>query len=165
MEGTKTGMKWLALLGSLLLCYTVAALGGWWTSAELTDWYLSLKRPSIAPPNWIFGPVWSLLYALMAVAVWEIWLTPSSPLRSKALLLFLVQLLLNLLWTWLFFHEHDIPNALIDIFLLWIAIGSEIVIFWRLQPSAAWLMTPYWAWVSFAVFLNFEYWRLNPDSN
>jgi len=84
MEGTKTGMKWLAFLGSLLLCYTVAALGGWWTSAELTDWYLSLKRPSIAPPNWVFGPVWSLLYALMAVAAWEIWLTPPSPQSPAA---------------------------------------------------------------------------------
>jgi tryptophan-rich sensory protein len=157
-------MKWIVLSGWLLLCYAVAALGGWWTSAELTDWYLSLKRPRIAPPNWVFGPVWSLLYALMAIAAWEIWLAPPSPLRSKALLLFFVQLILNLLWTWLFFHEHDIANALANLCLLWIAIGAETVIFWRMQPSAAWLMVPYWAWVSFAVVLNFEYWRLNPDS-
>jgi tryptophan-rich sensory protein len=122
-------MKWIGLLGCLLLCYAVAALGGWWTSAELADWYLSLNRPRIAPPNWVFGPVWSLLYALMAIAVWEIWLLPPSPLRSKALLLFMVQLCLNLLWTWLFFRGHDIANAFGDIFLLWIAIGAEAVIF------------------------------------
>jgi translocator protein len=158
-------MKWIALSGWLSLCYAVAALGGWWTSAELRDWYLGLNRPRIAPPNWVFGPVWSLLYALMGIAVWEIWLLPPSPLRSKALLLFGVQLLLNLLWTWLFFREHDIANALADVFMLWIAIGAETAIFWRIQQSAAWLMAPYWAWVGFAVILNFEYWRLNPDSN
>ncbi len=158
-------MKWASLSGWLLLCYAVAGLGGWWTSAELRDWYLGLRRPRIAPPNWVFGPVWSILYAFMSVAVWQIGLQPPSPLRSKALLLFFVQLVLNLLWTWLFFREHDIGNALADVLLLWIAIGAETVIFWQLQQSAAWLMAPYWAWVSFAVVLNFEYWRLNPDSN
>jgi translocator protein len=158
-------MKWIVLAGWLLLCYAVAALGGWWTSAELTDWYLSLKRPRIAPPSWVFGPVWSLLYALMAIAAWEIWLLPPTPQRSKALLLFFVQLLLNLLCTWLFFREHDIANALADNFLLWIAIGAETLIFWRMQRSAALLMLPYWGWTSFATVLNFEYWRLNRDLN
>ena len=158
-------MKWASLLGWLLLCYAVAALGGWWTSAELRDWYLSLKRPRIAPPNWVFGPVWSTLYTLMAIAVWQIGLLPPTPLRNKALLLFFVQLVLDMLWTWLFFREHDIGNALAGVFLLWIAIGAETVIFWRMQQSAAWLMAPYWAWVSFAAVLNFEYWRLNPNSD
>ena len=88
-----------------------------------------------------------------------------SPVRSKALVLFVVQLGLNLLWTWLFFREHDIANALADIMMLWLAIGAEIAIFWRMRQSAAWLMAPYWAWVSFAVILNFAYWRLNPDSD
>ena len=117
----------------------------------------------MAPPNWVFGPVWSVLYALMAIAGWEIWLLPPSQLRSKALLLFFVQLLLNLLWTWLFFREHDIVNALADNSLLWIAVGAETGIFWHLRPSAAWLMVPYLAWISFALLLNFEYWRLNRD--
>jgi translocator protein len=158
-------MKWIVLLGWLLLCYGVAAIGGYWTARELRDWYLSLKRPSFAPPNWVFGPVWTALYAMMAVAAWQIWLMPASPLRTKALLLFIVQLGLNLLWTWLFFHEHDIANALANVFLLWVAIGAEICIFYRIEPFAAWLMTPYLAWVSFAAVLNFEYWRLNQDSH
>ena len=156
-------MKWIVFFGWLLLCYAVAVLGGWWTSAELHDWYLSLRRPRIAPPNWIFGPVWIVLYTLMAIAAWEIWLMPSSPVRIKALLLFLVQLALNLLWTWLFFHEHDIANALADVILLWTAIGAEVVLVYQYQPIAAWLLAPYLAWVSFAVALNFGYWRLNPS--
>lgn len=155
-------MKWIVLFGWLLLCYAVAILGGWWTSAELRDWYLGLRRPRIAPPNWVFGPVWIVLYALMAVAAWEIWLLPSSPVRSKALLLFLLQLLLNLLWTWLFFHEHDIANALADVFLLTIAIGAEMILVYRYQPRATWLLAPYLAWLAFATLLNFGYWRLNP---
>jgi benzodiazapine receptor len=156
-------MKWIVLIGWLALCYTVAAIGGWWTAGELREWYLSLKRPAFAPPNWVFGPVWTLLYTLMAVAVWHIWLLPPSPQRAKALLLFLVQLGLNLLWTWLFFHEHDIANALADVILLWIAIAVETYIFHGLHAYAAWLMVPYLAWVSFAAVLNLEYWRLNPD--
>jgi benzodiazapine receptor len=158
-------MKWIALSGWLSVCYAVALLGGWWTSGELRDWYLSLKRPSFSPPNWVFGPVWTLLYTLMAVAAWLVWLLPSSPERTRALLLFFVQLGLNVLWTWLFFREHDIGNALADSFLLWIAVGAETAIFWQIQRPAAWLMAPYWAWVSFALVVNFAYWRLNPDSD
>jgi len=156
-------MKWIVLVYWLLLCYFVAVVGAWWTSAELRDWYLSLKRPLIAPPNWIFGPVWTFLYTLMALAAWEIWLLPPSPVRSKALLLFFVQLALNLLWTWLFFHEHDIANALADVFLLWIAIGAEMILMYRYEPTATWLLAPYLAWVAFATMLNFGYWRLNPS--
>ena len=156
-------MKWIVLFGWLLLCYAVAVIGGWWTSAELRDWYLSLKRPRIAPPNWIFGPVWIVLYTLMALAAWEIWLLPPSAFRSKALLLFFVQLALNLLWTWLFFHEHDIANALADVLLLWLAIGAEMSLVYQDQPVAAWLLAPYLAWVTFAAILNYGYLRLNPD--
>jgi tryptophan-rich sensory protein len=158
-------MKWIVLLGWLLLCYAVAMQVVWWTSGELQDWYLSLNRPRFSPPNWVFGPAWIVLYTFMALAAWLVWLAPSAPLRIQALLLFFVQLGLNLLWTWFFFREHDIADALADISLLWIAIGAEIAIFWQIQPLAAWLMAPYWAWVSFAVVLNFGYWRLNPDSD
>jgi len=156
-------MKWIALVLWLLLCYLVAAIGGTLTAAELRDWYISLRRPRIAPPNWVFGPVWTMLYTLMGIAAWEIWLLPPSQLRTKALLLFLVQLILNLLWTWLFFHEHDISNALADVFLLWTAIFAEILLVHPDQPVASWLLAPYLAWVSFAIILNFEFWRLNPD--
>lgn len=155
-------MRWIVLAGWLILCYAVATIGGWWATGELRDWYLSLKKPAFAPPNWIFGPVWTVLYTLMAIAAWQVWMLPPSPERTKALLLFMVQLGLNLLWTWLFFHEHDIPNALADIILLWMALGIETSMFHGLHPLAAWLIAPYLAWVSFAVVLNFQYWRLNP---
>ena len=158
-------MKWIALLGWFGLCYSVAAVGGWWTAGELRDWYLSLKRPSFAPPNWVFGPVWTVLYALMAIAVWLVWLLPPSPQRNKALLLFIVQLALNLLWTWLFFHEHDIANALADVILLWIAIAAVLLLVGPILPVAAWLLAPYWAWITFAMILNYGFWRLNPDSD
>jgi len=157
-------MKWLFLGYWLLLCYAVAAVGGWWTTAELRDWYLGLRRPRFAPPNWVFGPVWTMLYTLMGLAAWLIWLSPPSPVRTKALLLFVLQLALNLLWTWLFFHEHDIGNALADVFLLWTANLAEMLLIYPLQAQAAWLLAPYLAWVSFAGFVNFGYWRLNPDT-
>lgn len=157
-------MEWIALLCWLLLCYAMAAIGGWWAAGELADWYLALAKPAIAPPNWVFGPVWTVLYTLMAIAAWQVWLLPASPVRTRALLLFFVQLVLNLIWSWIFFREHDISNALADAILLWIAIGTTTIVFYQLKPVAAWLMLPYWAWASFATLLNAAIWRLNPQS-
>jgi translocator protein len=153
--------RWLALVFWFALCFGVAALGGRWTAGEISGWYRMLTRPAIAPPNWVFGPVWTLLYALMAFAAWRVWLTPPSPARSWALGLFLVQLALNLAWSWIFFREHAIGAALIEIAFLWIAIGVTTLAFSRVEPAAGWLMAPYLAWVSFATLLNAAFWRLN----
>jgi tryptophan-rich sensory protein len=154
-------MRWISLLFWIGLCFAAAGIGGRWTASEIPGWYRTLARPGIAPPNWVFAPVWTLLYALMAIAAWQVWLAPSSPLRTWGLGLFLVQLALNCAWTWIFFRQHAMGGALVEIVLLWAVIAATALAFGRVAPSAAWLMTPYLAWVSFAAVLNAAYWRLN----
>jgi tryptophan-rich sensory protein len=155
-------MPWIALLLWLGICFAVTGLSSWWTAGEITGWYRDLRRPAIAPPNSVFGPVWTLLYALMAIAAWLVWQSAPSPLRAWGLALFLVQLGLNLVWSWLFFHEHEIGVALADVILLWAVIGATTIAFGLVAPVAACLMAPYWAWVTFAILLNAAFWRLNP---
>ncbi len=154
-------MRWIWLLGWVVLCFAVAGISGSWTAAEVAGWYRTLHRPSIAPPDWVFGPVWTLLYLLMAIAAWRVWETPSSPMRSWGIWLFLAQLALNFAWSWIFFRQHAIGTALVEIVLMWAAIVCTMAVFSRVSPLAAWLMAPYLAWVSFATLLNGAFWRLN----
>jgi benzodiazapine receptor len=158
-------MRWISLLGWLALCFSVAGISGLWTAKEIPTWYRTLRRPAIAPPNWIFGPVWSLLYALMAIAAWLVSQTPPSTLRTVALALFLLQLALNFAWSWLFFHLHRIGLALLENLLLWAAIAATVAAFFHLSRIAGWLLVPYIAWVSFAILLNFEFWRKNKQTS
>ncbi len=151
----------LALTGWLLLCYAVAAAGSYATAAAIPTWYASLAKPAFNPPNWVFAPVWTLLYAAMAVAAWLAWRTRPSRCRVRALRLFLVQLLLNLTWSWIFFSQHRPGLALIEIGLLWAAIVLTAQAFSIISRRAFWLMIPYLAWVSFAAYLNWGIWRLN----
>jgi tryptophan-rich sensory protein len=154
-------MRWISLIIWIGICFAVAGVCGRWTASEIPGWYRTLARPSIAPPDWVFGPVWTLLYALMAVAVWRVWESAPSPLRSWGLALFLVQLGLNFAWPLIFFRYHAIGAALAEILALWVAIGATTLVFHHVEPLAAWLMAPYWAWVSFASVLNGAFWRLN----
>jgi translocator protein len=154
-------MKWISLLGWIALCFAVAGVSGSWTAREVAGWYRTLNRPAIAPPNWVFGPVWSLLYLLMAVAAWFVWRSAASPMRTWGIWLFLLQLALNFAWSWIFFRQHAIGAALLEVTLLWVAIGVTILVFSRVSTSSAWLLAPYLAWVSFATLLNGAYWRLN----
>jgi len=154
-------MRWISLLGWLALCFSVAGVSGLWTAKEIPTWYSTLRRPAIAPPNWIFGPVWTCLYALMAISAWLISQAPSTPARTLALALFLMQLALNFVWSWLFFHLHWMGVAVAENVLLWALIGATIAAFDRLSHVAAWLLAPYILWVSFAIVLNFEFWRKN----
>jgi tryptophan-rich sensory protein len=154
-------MRGLSMILWLALCFSVAALGARWTTTEIPTWYRALVHPSFAPPNWLFGPVWTLLYALMAFAAWRITQAPASPLRTWGLALFLVQLALNLAWSWIFFRQHAIGVAVAEIVLLWVAIAATTLVFARISPFAAGLMAPYLAWVAFAALLNAAYWRLN----
>ena len=140
-------MRWISLICWIGLCFAVAGVSGSWTASAVPGWYRTLTRPAIAPPDWVFGPAWTLLYALMAVAAWRIWESPASPLRTWGLALFLVQLILNFAWSLIFFRHH--------------AIGATTLVFGRVSPAAAWLMAPYWAWVTFATVLNAAFWRLN----
>ncbi len=150
----------VALLVFLAAVAAVAALGSAPTASSVASWYPTVAKPPWTPPSWLFGPVWTVLYVLMAVAGWLVWRT-RVPARRGALVLFGVQLALNGLWSWLFFGWHRIGLGLLDIALLWLAIVATIRAFARVRTAAAWLMLPYLAWVSFAMALNLAIWRLN----
>jgi len=154
-------MRWISLAFWIALCFAVAGISSRWTASQVPGWYRTLIRPPIAPPNWVFAPVWTLLYALMAIAAWQVWQLAPSPLRTLGIALFLVQLGLNFAWSLIFFRQHALGIALAEIVLLWVAIGVTTLVFGRVAPVAAWLMAPYWAWVSFATLLNAAFWRLN----
>ncbi len=151
----------LGLGGWLLLCFAVAGIGGAATSSSVGTWYQELQKPSWNPPSWVFGPVWTALYAMMAVAAWLVWRQPRTNERSGALWAFGAQLGLNLLWSCLFFGLRSPGWALVEIAVLWMAIAFTIGLFRRLSRPAALLMAPYLAWVSFATVLNFTIWTLN----
>lgn len=152
----------VGLIGWLLLCLGVGAVGGI-ASASAAEFYAELTRPSWSPPAWLFGPVWSFLYVLMAVAAWLIWRTVSKG-TTLALWLFVVQLALNALWSWLFFAWRLGGWSFADIVLLWILIVCTIVSFWRICRIAALLLFPYIIWVTFASALNWTLWQTNPSA-
>lgn len=147
---------WLALLISLLLVAAVALFGSKFAPGP---WYQALEKPAWTPPNWLFGLAWTVLYALMALAAWKVWI--ASRRIDTALVVYGAQLVLNGLWTWLFFGLQRIDLALIDILALWLLIVVTIVLFRRRDRLASALLWPYLAWVTFAAALNVEIWRLN----
>ena len=154
-------MRWISLICWIGICFAVAGVSGLWTASEVPGWYRALVRPAIAPPDWVFGPVWTLLYAMMAFAAWQVWQSAPSQLRTWGVALFLVQLILNFAWSLIFFRQHAIGTALVEVVVLWVMIGATTLVFSRVSPAAAWLMAPYWAWVTFATVLNAAFWRLN----
>ena len=145
-------------VGWLLLCFGAAAIGGLFPPGA---WYAGLNKPSWNPPSWLFGPVWSALYTMMAVADWLVWKRGGFATQRTALTRFLVQLALNAAWSPLFFGLQWPGVAFAEILLLWLAILATLVSFWRVSPVASWLLAPYLAWVSFAAVLNFTLWRMN----
>ena len=146
-------------LGSVI---AAGALGSLATFPNLSGWYAGLKKPSFSPPNWIFGPVWTLLYLIMAWAFYRILrLPPSMPGRSLAIVAFVVQLTLNASWSWAFFANHSPQRGLVVIVLLWLAIVVTMMSFWPLDVPAGVSFIPYLAWVSFATILNGATYRLN----
>jgi tryptophan-rich sensory protein len=146
------------LIAFVVLCFGVAALGGMATRPAIPAWYAALRKPSWTPPNWVFGPVWTILYALMAVAGWRVWREGRS---RVAALTFLLQLALNGVWSWLFFGLRRPDLGLLGITLLWLAILATMIAFWRVSRKACVLLVPYLAWVSFAAALNAAIWRMN----
>ena len=142
-----------------MVCFIAPALGAF----SMPDaWYASLHKPSWNPPGWVFGPVWTLIYIMMAVAAWLVWRRGGLRVNRGPLSLFMVQLALNAVWTPLFFGLHQPGWAFVDIVLLWLAIATTITAFRRVHRGAAWLLVPYLAWVSFASVLNYTLWRMNP---
>ena len=148
----------LALLAWIVLCFSTVALAA---NARPGEWYAALNKPSWNPPNWIFGPVWTTLYVMMGVSAWRVWRSGGLAVTRVALGLLLFQLLLNAAWTPLFFQYHQMGAALGLILVLVVAIAMTIRVFARHDRVAAWLLTPYIAWVSFASFLNGTLWWLN----
>lgn len=148
----------LGLAGWLVLCFSAAATAVFISPG---DWYSQLHKPSWTPPSWLFGPAWTLLYAMMATAAWLVWRCDGWRAQRRALGWFLLQWLLNALWTPLFFGLHRTGLALAEILALWAVLAMTLVAFWRVRPLAGWLMLPYLAWVSFAAVLNGAIWWLN----
>jgi tryptophan-rich sensory protein len=146
-------------MGWLALCFTAAGSA---LFVSTDGWYATLIKPSWNPPSWIFGPVWSLLYLMMAVAAWLVWREGGWKLQRQALGLFLVQWLLNALWTPLFFGLHQPGLAFAEIVALWLLLVITVALFWRVRKLAGALLVPYLIWVTIAAVLNFTIWRLNP---
>jgi benzodiazapine receptor len=148
----------IAFVISLAVVFAAASVGSRYMPGE---WYAALRRPALTPPNWIFGPVWTVLYLLMGIAAGLVIRQAGWRRSIPAIGLFLLQLALNAAWSYLFFGLKQPGAALVDIGLLWLAIGATIFVFARWSKLAAALLVPYWLWVSFASYLNFEFWRLN----
>ncbi len=154
MRSATVSLLWLVVF--LALSFTAASTGYFFPPGE---WYAGLNRPVFAPPNWVFGPVWTVLYILIGVAGWLVWRNVGW--RSRAVTLWLVQMALNALWTPLFFDLNWMGVAAIEMLLLWVAILVCVHTFRPVSPAAAWLMLPYLAWGSFALVLNLGFWWLN----
>lgn len=148
----------LALLVALIVCFGAAGFGAQFMPG---DWYAALRKPSWNPPGWVFGPVWTVLYFSMALSAWLIWRRGGFFRNALPLGLFLFQLVANALWSWFFFGRHRPDLAFADITVLWLGIAACILVFRRRSATAAWLLVPYLAWVSFAAVLNFVLWRMN----
>ena len=147
-----------ALAGFIIVTFIAPALGAF---SMPGTWYAALNKPSWNPPGWIFGPAWTLLYILMAVAAWLVWRRGGFTQQRGPLTLYFVQLALNAAWTPIFFGAHAMGWALLEIVMLWSAIALTLVSFRRVSPAAGLLLVPYLAWVTFATTLNFTLWRMN----
>ncbi len=159
LEGNAS--KGWSFLLFLVLCFGAGGLGGRFTANSISTWYANLIKPPITPPAWVFGPVWSLLYFLMAVAGWLIWQNRKTLGSHNALRLFSLQLILNVAWSWLFFGLRSPGAALVEIVFLWLAIYATYQAFKNIKPLAGYLLLPYLVWVSFAILLNLMFWELN----
>ncbi|MEM7361132.1 MAG: TspO/MBR family protein [Pseudomonadota bacterium] len=151
----------VGLVAWLLVSFAVSAIGAI-ASIQAKTFYGQLTQPGWAPPDWLFGPVWSALYIMMAIAAWLVWREGGVRANSKAFTLFFMQLALNALWSWLFFAWHLGGAAFVNILLLWALIALNIASFWRINKVAGALLVPYLLWVSFAAVLNYTVWQLNP---
>lgn len=162
---SETGPHWAVvsrLLVSLAIPVLAGGIGGWATARGVVEWYPTLVKPPFNPPAWVFGPVWTLLYILMGVALFLVWSKGfhRSAVR-KAVGFFGLHLLLNVFWSYLFFGARAPGWALVEILILWVAIVWTLVLFSRIKRTAGWLLVPYLAWVTFASVLNSAIWLLN----
>jgi len=153
---------WLVLIGFFAICLGAGGLGSFFTANGVRDWYPRLRKPAGTPPSWIFGPVWTALYVLMAISAWLVWREYGRG-ALPALLIFFAQLALNVAWSGIFFGSRMPGVAFLEIVILSLAIIFNCFIFYRLQPISALLLVPYLLWVGYAAYLNFGIWRLNRE--
>lgn len=154
--------KVLKLSVSIAACQSAGVLGSFFTRQSVSTWYLGLHKPSFNPPSWVFGPVWITLYTLMGVSLFLVWRKQgSSKSKTAALGFFFIQLVLNVLWSVLFFGMRLPGAAFIEIMTLWLCAAVTLYLFFRLSHAAGVLLIPYLLWLTFAVVLNFSLWRLN----
>ncbi len=157
MKANQTGK----LIASLLLPTGIGGIAGMFTTEAIPGWYATLKQPSFNPPNWVFGPVWTTLYIILGISLFLIWKLESGKERNQAMLIFMLQLLLNFCWSFFFFYFKMIGVAMADIVALWVMIVVMLVRFYKLKPVAAYINIPYLLWVTFASALNMAYFFLN----
>ncbi|PWB53302.1 MAG: TspO protein [Candidatus Methanoperedenaceae archaeon] len=152
----------IKIIASITICLFAGFLGSVFTTPAIPTWYATLIKPSFAPPNWVFFPVWTTLFVMMGISLYLVWRNGLEDKQvKKALVIFAVQLILNVLWSAVFFGFRSPSGALVEIFVLWISIVFTIRIFMKVSRTAGLLLLPYLIWVSFAAFLNFMIWRLN----
>ena len=155
--------KWRPLLIGIVVCQSVGVIGGLITRPEISSWYVFLNKPSWTPPAWVFAPVWTVLYIMMGISVGLVLQGPDGDREIRFPVgMFILQLIMNLAWSVLFFSFHLIGLALVEILFLWIVIGITILSFGKQRLSAALLLVPYWVWVGFASVLNYGFLRMNP---
>jgi len=152
----------IGVLIAIVICVIAGVIGSIFTTPSIPTWYASLNKPPFNPPNWIFGPVWTTLYILMGIAAYLVWRNGIGKKEVKtAVFVFALQLILNSLWSFIFFGQHWMLLAFCEIIILWLAILFTIIKFWPISTAAGLLLLPYIFWVSFASILNFSIWLLN----
>lgn len=158
LKENKSILLMLCILGSI----SIGGLGGLFTAQEIPNWYASLKKPSFNPPNYLFGPVWTLLYFLMGISFYLILKEKkSNSHKTQSIISFVIQITLNFFWSFIFFKNHAMGWAYIEMCVLWLSIVWMLVSFYRINKVAAWLNVPYLVWVSFASILNLTIYQLN----
>lgn len=162
-DAKKSWRDWVGVIVAVVGCELAGGIGALFTTPSIPTWYAGLVKPALNPPAWVFGPVWTLLYAMMGVALFLVWRSARSKGKGMAYAFFGVQLALNTLWSIIFFGWHMTGAAFAEIMFLWLAIVATIISFHRISRTATLLLVPYLLWVSFAAYLNFSLWQLNKD--
>ncbi|MEM8660732.1 MAG: TspO/MBR family protein [Pseudomonadota bacterium] len=161
MSAYSVPKQFASLVLWFIVCFAASAIGAL-ASVQARSFYQQLTQPAWAPPGWVFGPVWTVLFAFMAIAVWLVWRNGGFQSNRTALTVFFIQLGFNALWSWLFFAWNFGMMAFIEVLILWLFILTTLVLFWRKSKLAGALFMPYLMWVSFAAALNYSLWQLNP---
>jgi tryptophan-rich sensory protein len=151
----------VSLFGFSAFCLLISAIGGAVTLTSVNSWYQDLIKPVFTPPDWVFSPVWIILYLLIGISAWLVWRSHWDKSKKFPFFVFGVQLALNLSWSFIFFGARSVGWALINISFLWVAIVVNIFLFWRINSLAGWLLVPYILWVTFAFILNNSIYELN----